>query len=97
MSANWEQQVRAKTITAAQWADMVKCGDWIYTGGPGSDPIASIESLCPRLGDGHGQLRDIEGGAVRLPDAVLGAAARGAAAKMIAVVGLAVDTTRHGR
>ena len=60
MSANWEQQVRAKTITAAQWADMVKSGDWIYTGGPGSDPIASIEALCPRLGDGDGQLRDIE-------------------------------------
>jgi len=60
MTANWEQQVHAKTITASQWADMVKSGDWIYTGGPGSDPIATIEALCPRLGDGNAQLRDIE-------------------------------------
>ena len=44
-----------------------------------------------------GQLRDVEGGSLGLGRAVLCAAARGAAAKMIAVVGLAMDASRHGR
>ena len=32
-----QQKLRDKTITAKKWADMVKPGDWINRGGPGSD------------------------------------------------------------
>ncbi len=60
MSTGWQQQVRDKTITAARWADMVQPGDWVYTGGPGSDPVATIDSLCQRLGDGPGKVQGIE-------------------------------------
>ena len=58
--SDWQQQVRAKTITASQWADMVRSGEWIYTGGPGSDPVATTHALCTRLGEGPGQLHNIE-------------------------------------
>ncbi|NLE94964.1 MAG: hypothetical protein GX600_04660 [Dehalococcoidia bacterium] len=60
MGTTWQQQVREKTVTAAQWARMVNSGDWLYTGGPGSDPVATIHALCDRLGDGPDQLQDIE-------------------------------------
>jgi acyl-CoA hydrolase len=55
-----QQKIRNKTITAKKWAEMVKDGDWFYMGGPGGDPVVTIEALCQRLGDGHGQVKNIE-------------------------------------
>jgi acyl-CoA hydrolase len=54
------QKIRNKTITAKQWADMVKPGDWINRGGPGSDTFVTMEALAARLGDGPGDLKNIE-------------------------------------
>ena len=58
--SDWQQDIRNRTISAAQWASMVQSGDWIYTGGPGSDPVATTHALCNRLGDDPGQLHGIE-------------------------------------
>lgn len=55
-----EQRIRDKTITARQWANMVKSGDWINLGGIGSDPTACIDALGERLGSGPDQVKDIE-------------------------------------
>lgn len=60
MTTPTQQKLRDKTITAKQWADMVKPGDWINRGGPGSDTLPTIEALCARFGDGPGDLKDIE-------------------------------------
>ncbi|HOH73308.1 MAG TPA: acetyl-CoA hydrolase/transferase C-terminal domain-containing protein [Syntrophales bacterium] len=55
-----QQKLRDKTITAKQWADMVKPGEWINRGGPGSDTFVTMEALAARLGDGPGDLNNIE-------------------------------------
>ena len=55
-----QQKLRDKTITAKQWADMVKSGEWINVGGPGADPTACLDALGARLGDGPGQVNNIE-------------------------------------
>jgi len=55
-----QQQLRDKTITAKQWADMVKPGEWINRGGPGADSLPTMEALCARFGDGPGDLNNIE-------------------------------------
>lgn len=60
MTTPTQQKIRDKTITAKQWAEMVKSGDWIGVGGPGSDPTACIDALGARLGDGPGQVNNIE-------------------------------------
>ncbi|MBN1856677.1 MAG: hypothetical protein JW846_06985 [Dehalococcoidia bacterium] len=60
MTTPQQRQIRDKTITASQWADMVQTGDWIYTGGPGSDPVATIDALCGKLGNSPGKVHDIE-------------------------------------
>lgn len=60
MTTPIQQKIRDKTITAAQWADMVKDNDWIYPGMVGGDSTACIEELGLRLGDGPGQVKNIE-------------------------------------
>ena len=60
MTTPTQQKLRDKTITAKQWADMVKPGDWINRGGPGSDTLPTIEAMCARFGDGPGELNNIE-------------------------------------
>ena len=55
-----QQKLRDKTITAKKWAEMVKPGEWINRGGPGSDTTASMEALAARLGPGPGDLNNIE-------------------------------------
>jgi len=55
-----QQKLRDKLITAKKWAEMVKSGDWINRGGPGSDTTATMEALAARLGDGPGDLKNIE-------------------------------------
>ena len=55
-----QQKLRDKTITAKKWAEMVKPGDWINRGGPGSDTTAGMEALAARLGPGPGDLNNIE-------------------------------------
>jgi acyl-CoA hydrolase len=60
MIAPTQQKLRDKLITAKQWAEMVKSGDWINTGGPGADPTACVDALGARLGDGPGEVSNIE-------------------------------------
>lgn len=60
MIISTQQKFRDKIITAKQWANMVKSGDWINIGGPGSDSTVCIDALGERLGKGPGQIRDIE-------------------------------------
>jgi acyl-CoA hydrolase len=60
MTTPTQQKLRDKTITAKQWADMVKSGDWISRGGPGSDSLPTMEALCARFGDGPGDVNNIE-------------------------------------
>ncbi|HOK06602.1 MAG TPA: acetyl-CoA hydrolase/transferase C-terminal domain-containing protein [Syntrophales bacterium] len=55
-----QQKLRDKTITAKKWAEMVKPGDWINRGGPGSDTFVTMEALAARLGNGPGDLYNIE-------------------------------------
>ncbi|NPV04959.1 MAG: hypothetical protein HPY67_09530 [Syntrophaceae bacterium] len=55
-----QQKLRNKMITPKQWADMVKPGDWINRGGPGSDTTVLMEALAARLGPGPGDLNNIE-------------------------------------
>jgi len=55
-----QQKIRNKTITGKQLAEKVKTGDWIRAGGPGGDPTVCIEAICQRLGDGPGQIKNIE-------------------------------------
>lgn len=56
-----EQKIRDKTITAKQWADMVKSGDWIMCcSGPAADSTACLDALGERLGDGPGQVKEVE-------------------------------------
>ena len=55
-----QQKLRDKTITAKKWAEMVKPGDWINRGGPGSDTTVLMEALAARLGGGAGDLNNIE-------------------------------------
>ena len=45
-----QQKLRNKTITAKKWAEMVKPGDWINRGGPGSDTTQTMEALAARFG-----------------------------------------------
>ena len=60
MTTPTQQKLRDKTITAKQWADMVKPGEWINRGGPGSDTLPTMEALAARFGDGPGDLNNIE-------------------------------------
>ena len=60
MTPPTQQKLRDKTITAKQWADMVKPGDWINRGGPGADSLPSMEALAARFHDGPGGLHNIE-------------------------------------
>ena len=53
-----QQKLRNKMITAKKWAEMVKPGDWINRGGPGSDTLPTMEALSARLADGS--LKNIE-------------------------------------
>jgi len=46
-----QQKLRDKTITAQKWASMVKSGDWINRGGPGSDTLPTMEALAARFGE----------------------------------------------
>ena len=55
-----QQKIRDKTITAKQWADMVKSGNWINLGNVSSDSTACMDALSERLGNGPGQVKDIE-------------------------------------
>ena len=55
-----QQKIRDKTITAQQWADMVKSGDWISTGSVGGDATACVDALSRRLGNAPGQIKEIE-------------------------------------
>ncbi|MCX5841306.1 MAG: hypothetical protein NTY16_07625, partial [Deltaproteobacteria bacterium] len=55
-----QQKIKNKTITAKKWADMVKPGQWINRGGPGSDTFVTMEALAARLGGGPGDLNNIE-------------------------------------
>lgn len=60
MTTPIQQKIRDKTITAKQWAEMVKSGDWILPGTVAGDSTACMEELGPRLGEGPGQVKDIE-------------------------------------
>jgi acyl-CoA hydrolase len=60
MTTPTQQKLRDKTITAKQWADMVKPGEWINRGGPGADTLPTMEALAARFGDGPGDLNNIE-------------------------------------
>lgn len=60
MTTPTQQKLRDKMITAKQWADMVKPGEWINRGGPGSDTFPTMEALAARFGDGPGDLNNIE-------------------------------------
>jgi len=60
MTTPAQQKIRDKTITAAKWAAMVKDGDWILPGTVGGDSTACVEELGLMLGDGLGQVKDIE-------------------------------------
>jgi len=60
MTTPTQQKLRDKTITAKQWADMVKPGEWINRGGPGSDSLPTMEALAARFGGGSGDLNNIE-------------------------------------
>ncbi len=55
-----QQKLRNKIITAKKWAEMVKSGDWINRGGPGSDTLPCMEALAARFGSGPGDLQNIE-------------------------------------
>ncbi len=55
-----QQKLRDKLITAKKWAEMVKPGDWINRGGPGSDTTVTMEALAARFGSGPGDLNNIE-------------------------------------
>lgn len=60
MTTPIQQKLRDKTITAKKWAEKVKSGDWINRGGVGSDPTVTMGALAARLGDGPGDLQNIE-------------------------------------
>jgi len=60
MTTPTQQKLRDKTITAKQWADMVKPGEWINRGGPGADSLPTMEALAARFGDGPGDLNGME-------------------------------------
>ncbi|HRT27154.1 MAG TPA: hypothetical protein P5573_03455, partial [Syntrophales bacterium] len=60
MTTPIQQKLRDKLITAKKWAEMVKSGDWINRGGPGSDTTVTMEALAARFGDGPGDLKNIE-------------------------------------
>jgi len=60
MTTPLQQKLRDKMITAKKWAEMVKPGDWINRGGPGSDAVVTMEALAARLGGGPGDLNNIE-------------------------------------
>ncbi len=60
MTTPTQQKLRDKTVTARKWAEMVRPGDWINRGGPGSDTLPTMEALCARLGEGPGDLNRIE-------------------------------------
>ena len=55
-----QQKIRDKTITAKEWAERVQSGDWILTGAVAGESTACMEALGPRLGNGPGQVKDIE-------------------------------------
>ena len=55
-----QQKIRDKTITAKQWADMVKTGDWIIPGSVAANSTVCMEELGLRLGEDPGQVKDIE-------------------------------------
>jgi len=60
MTTPIQQKIRDKKRTAAQIADMVKSGDWINHGTVGGNSTVCTEAVAQRLGEGPGQLKDIE-------------------------------------
>ena len=55
-----QQKIRDKSITAKRWADMVRSGDWICPGSTGSESTVCEDVLAQRIGEGPGQVKDIE-------------------------------------
>jgi acyl-CoA hydrolase len=55
-----QQKIRDKTITAKQFADMVKSGDWINIGVIGSEATVTRKAIFERLGEGKDKLQNIE-------------------------------------
>ena len=60
MTTPMQQKIRDKTITAKNWAEMVKDGDWILPGAVGGDSTACMEELGLRLGEGAGKVKGVE-------------------------------------
>lgn len=54
------QKIRDKTISAQQFAEMVKPGDWFTLGSASAESTACGDAVAQRLGPGPGDLRDIE-------------------------------------
>lgn len=55
-----QQKIRDKTISAKQFADMVKSGDWINIGVVGAEATITKKTVFERLGDGSDRLQAIE-------------------------------------
>ena len=55
-----QQKIRNKTITAKQFGEMVKSGDWIDIGVIGSEATVTKKAIFERLGDGPDKLQNIE-------------------------------------
>lgn len=55
-----QQKIRDKTITAKQFAEMVKSGDWIQIGVIGSEATVTKKAVFERLGEGPDKLQNIE-------------------------------------
>ena len=55
-----QQKIRDKTITASQFADMVRTGDWINIGVIGSEATVTRKAIFERLGEGATRLQNIE-------------------------------------
>ena len=60
MTTPIEQKIRNKKRTPEQIADMVQSGDWINHGTVGGDSTVLSEAVARRLGNGPGDLKDIE-------------------------------------
>jgi len=60
MTTPIQQKIRDKKRSAKQIAAMVKSGDWINHGTAGGDSTVCTEAVASRLGNGPGQIKDIE-------------------------------------
>ncbi|MEA4925487.1 MAG: acetyl-CoA hydrolase/transferase C-terminal domain-containing protein [Syntrophomonadaceae bacterium] len=60
MTSPIQQKIRDKTISAKQFAEMVKPGDWLLAGTAAGDATACMEAVAQRLGPGPADLKDIE-------------------------------------